>query len=193
MDQRRESPLPHLIGQDIGGVLLRIAGMNDQRQTRLPRDVDVHAEQIALNRAVGLVVIVVEPAFTDADYARCVRRLVQDLPTEVRVLVRLVRVDAHGGPDIALTLSGGDDIAPFAFACRDIEEAGDASSAGVGQHLILAFDKALVIEVAMAVDQRGVGSHDAPSPAGISRRGKTGFGLSIVIVPIAGSLAERAA
>ena len=60
-----KAPLLHLLGEDRGGVVLGIAGVDDERQTGLARYRDMRAEQRLLHRAVGLVVVVVEPGFAD--------------------------------------------------------------------------------------------------------------------------------
>jgi hypothetical protein len=45
VDQRREGPLLHLFGDDPGGIVFGIAGVDDQRQAGFARDGDVRAEQ----------------------------------------------------------------------------------------------------------------------------------------------------
>ncbi len=85
--------------------------------------------------------------------------------------IRLVRVDADAGPDVGVTLGGRDDCAPLALAGLDVEEAGDAALPRVIKHFVLALDQALVIEVAVAVDQP-----HAASSSSSSSRGNSGVG-----------------
>ena len=72
---------------------------------------------------------------------------------DIGVLVRLVRMDADGGPDVGLALSGGDDVVPLALAGRDVEHGGDTRGAGARQHGLLLLGDAFVVEVAVAIDQ----------------------------------------
>ena len=72
--------------------------------------------------AVGLVVIIIEPALADRDDLRMRRRLDQRRGAKVGMRVGLVRVDADAGPDVGIALGGGDDVVPFALAGRDVEE-----------------------------------------------------------------------
>jgi hypothetical protein len=89
--------------------------------------------------------------------------------------VRLVRVDPYRGPHVIVRLGDGNDVVPFALAGRNVEEPGDACGAGSLEGLVLSLGEALVIEVAMAVDQPPVvASWASPSSAGSSRRGKIG-------------------
>ena len=80
------------------------------------RRVDMRLEPLALRGAVGLVVIIIEPALADGDHARMVGALDQRRGAEVGMRVGLVRMDADAGPDVGLALGDGDDLAPFASA-----------------------------------------------------------------------------
>ena len=130
MEHAGHPALPHRRFQDFGGVLLRVARVDDQRQPGLPRRVDVRLEPLALRVAVGLVVIIVEPALADRDHARMCRSLDQRGSAEVGMRVGLVRVDADARPDVGIALGGGDDVAPLALPRRDVEEAADAALRG---------------------------------------------------------------
>ena len=66
------------------------------------RRLDMRAEALALGGAVGLVVIIIEPALADRDHARVRRRLDQRRGAEVGMGVGLVRVDADAGPDVGV-------------------------------------------------------------------------------------------
>ena len=99
--------------EDLGGVVLGVAGVDDQRQAGLPRRLDMRLEALALRRAVGLVVIIIEPALADRDHARMVGGLDQRRRAEVGMGVGLVRVDADAGPDVGLALGDGDDRRPI--------------------------------------------------------------------------------
>ena len=106
------------------------------------RRLDMRGEALALGGAVGLVVIIIEPALADGDDARVRRRLDQRRGAEVGMGIGLVRVDADAGPHVGLALGHRDDLVPFALAGRDVEEAADAARAGVGEHLVLALGEA---------------------------------------------------
>src|SRR5688572_23416432 len=100
--------------------------------------------------------------------------------------VRLVRVDPDRGPDVIVALGGTEDVAPFALAGRDVEEAGDTSRPCVGKHLVLPLGEARIIQVAVAVDQ----PHAASSSLS-SRRGNKGCGCAIGCPPLPLSIRVR--
>ena len=63
-------PFPHGAAEDLGRVVLGVAGVDHQRQAGLARRLDMRLEALALGGPVGLVVIIIEPAFADRDHAR---------------------------------------------------------------------------------------------------------------------------
>ena len=73
MQHATDGSLLHSLGQDRGGVVLGIAGMDDQRQAGGSSRFDVGGETFALGSAVRLVVEIIETAFADGNDAR-VRR-----------------------------------------------------------------------------------------------------------------------
>ena len=62
-----EGALPHFLLQDLSGVGVGVARMDDQRQPGLARGRDVIAKAAFLRLARALVVEVVEPGFADRD------------------------------------------------------------------------------------------------------------------------------
>ena len=52
------------------GIFLGVESVNDERQARLPGRLDMRFEPLALRRALGIVLMVVEPAFANADHTR---------------------------------------------------------------------------------------------------------------------------
>ena len=111
------TPLPlTALRQDLGGIVLGVAGVDDERQAGLARGLDMRLEALALRRAVGLVVIIIEPALADGDHARMVGALDQRGGAKVGMGVGLVRMDADAGPDIVMALGDGDDVAPIRSA-----------------------------------------------------------------------------
>src|SRR5690349_14372254 len=86
-----------------------------------------------------------------------------------------MRVDSDAGPDIRLALGHGNDRAPLTLARRDIEEAADATLPCIGQNLVLTFGEALIIEMAVAIDQPHA---SCSSSSGSSSRGNSGVGCA---------------
>src|SRR5688500_15702760 len=93
--------------------------------------------------------------------------------------VGLERMDADRRPDVCIGCGSGDDVIPFALTRGNVEETGDAGGPFIGQHLVPALGQALVIEVAMVVDQ----PHAASSSSASSSRGKIGCGWAIGAPP----------
>ena len=104
--------------------------MDDQRQARLPRHRDVGAEQGSLGRAVGVVVVIIEPGFANRNNPGMFGRGEQDTLTQIGMVIGLMRVDADAGPYVRLASRRCDDLIPLALAGRDIEKATDACRAG---------------------------------------------------------------
>jgi len=139
---------------------------------------------VALPFAVAMVVIIIEAGFTDPDHSGMTRRLDQLGRIHVRMLVRLVRMDADRRPDVGLTLGDGDHFIPFALACRNAEHARHAARAGAFDHRCLVLDQPLIIEVAVAIDQHQAGSTQrgktpcgggscVPGPIGVAKAAKS--------------------
>ena len=137
------APFPDGRGEDFGGVLFRISRVDHQRQSALPRSVDVGFETLALRGPVRLVVIIIEPALADRDDPGMIRGLHERGRAEIGMGIRFVRMDADACPDVALPLRNRDDVAPLALASRDVQEAGDATLPRIFKHLRLAFDEAI--------------------------------------------------
>ena len=113
MDDAGIGALPHFLAQDRGGIVLGIAGVDDDRQPGLARGGDMRAEARLLPVAVAMVVIIIEPALADADDARMRGALDQLGGVDIGMLVGLVRMDADRRPDIGLALGGGDARRPI--------------------------------------------------------------------------------
>ena len=62
-------------------------------------------------------------------------------------------MDADAGPDVGVRFGDGKNIVPFAFARRDVEHGGDAARTGAFEHFILLFGEALIVEVAVRIDE----------------------------------------
>jgi len=107
------APFPDGRGEDFGGVLFRISRVDHQRQSALPRSVDVGFETLALRGPVRLVVIIIESTLADRDHPRMIGRFDQGSGAEAGVCVGLVRMDADAGPNVRFALGNGDDLLPF--------------------------------------------------------------------------------
>src|SRR3546814_9821227 len=73
MDDAGIGALPHFVGEDRGGILLGVARMDDDRQLRFACRRKMRAETRLLTCAIRMIVIIIEPAFADADDARMLR------------------------------------------------------------------------------------------------------------------------
>ena len=123
MEHAGDAPFLHRCAQDLGRILLGVAGVDDKRQARLRGGVDMRLEPLALRFAVGLVVVIIEPAFADRDHPRVVGGLNQRGRAEIGMGVCFMGVNANTRPDVRVALGDRDDIVPLALARRDIEEA----------------------------------------------------------------------
>ena len=145
MNQRRERPLPHFVGQDSSGVLLRIAGVDDQRQAGFARHCDMGAKKGLLGRAFGVLIVVIETGLADSDDFRMHGRRNQRRLAKIGVGIRLMRMNADTGPDVRLARCRGNHLIPFALPGRNIEKTADSRSTGTGEDALLVFDQAFVL------------------------------------------------
>jgi hypothetical protein len=157
VDDAGIGPLPHLLGEDLVGVRLGLAGVDDDRQAGLAGGGDVGPEAGALPVAVRMVVMEIEATLADPDDPLVPRPVDEGRRLHVGMGVGLVGMDADGGPDVALALGKADHLVPFGLAGRDVEHRADAGRPSPLQHRLLLLDQALVVEMAMAV-----GEHSAP-------------------------------
>ena len=67
--------------------------------------------------------------------------------------VRFMRVDTDAGPDVIFPFGRCDNFAPFAFPSGNIEHRGDTALPGALEHSALLFDQALVVQMAVTIDQ----------------------------------------
>ena len=153
MDHAGISTPLHLLYEDFSGIVLGIAGVDDQRQPGVARRRDMRAEAGALTIAVRMVVIIVEPGFSDRDDT-AVRRLCDELGSvDIGMGIGLVRVDAHRGPNVGILLCRCNHLIPFTLARRDVEHSLDAGCTGTRERTRLIIDEPFVIQVTVRIDE----------------------------------------
>jgi hypothetical protein len=138
---------------DRAGVVFRVPGVNDYRPTHLRGERDLSRERGALGVAGGIVVVVVEPAFSDRDclgqklaqpgqVARCVKR---------RCVVGMnSRRREYEAGIVGCNLGGYDS------RCERLPDADDrprARIAGARDYLVAVAAEGRVREVGVAVDE----------------------------------------
>ena len=74
---------------------------------------------------------------------------------DVGMQVGLVGMDADRRHDVILALGRADHRVPFAGAGRDVEHEVDPGRPRPRQHRRLVLDQALIVEVAVAIDEHG--------------------------------------
>src|SRR3546814_16178265 len=74
MDHAGERALPHFFGEDEGGILLRIARVDDQRKPGLARCGDMRPKAHLLTCAVAVVIVIIEAGLADRNDARMIGR-----------------------------------------------------------------------------------------------------------------------
>jgi hypothetical protein len=72
---------------------------------------------------------------------------------DVRMHIGLVRVDADRRHDVTFPLRDRDHRVPLGGAGRDVEHPGDAGGPRAGEHGLQVLDQALVVQVAVAIDE----------------------------------------
>jgi hypothetical protein len=67
-----DAAFPHRLAEDLCRVVLRLACVDNEREARLARGLDMRLEALALRLAVGFVVVIIEAALADGDHTRVV-------------------------------------------------------------------------------------------------------------------------
>ena len=153
MDQAGEGALGVLLLEDVAGLAVGVAGVDDQRQAGLARRRDMGAEALGLLGARAVLVVEVEPGLADADDLGMARRLDQAVGRALPLLLGLVRMDADRAPDVAVALGDGAHLVELVEPRADRQHAGDAGGAGARQHAGLVGRELGEVEMAVAVDQ----------------------------------------
>src|SRR5215470_16254808 len=65
MEHGAERALPHFFFENTRGVIVRLARMDDQRQTSFARRGDVRSKSTLLRLARGIVIVIIEAGFAD--------------------------------------------------------------------------------------------------------------------------------
>lgn len=153
MQQEREGRLCVFVLQHAGNVVIRIAGMDGQRQAGHLRRADMDTEILRLNIARCLVIEIVEPGFADADHARMQRHLGDRLRAgHARLATGIVRMHADAGEHAGIALGDGDRGFRLVHRGADGHHALNPGRVGAGDDG-LAFGLGEVVEMAMRIDQ----------------------------------------
>ena len=148
-----KAPLRVLVLEDVAGLAVGVARVDDQRQAGLARRRDVGAEALGLLGARAVLVIEVEAGLADADHLGMARRLDQPVGRALPLLLGLVRMHADRAPDIGVALGDGRAPVELVEPRADGQHAGHAGRAGARQHARLVAGKLGKVEMAVAVDQ----------------------------------------
>ena len=121
MNNAGEWPFPHFFGQYRCRVGFRIAGVDDDRQARFARRLDMLAKPRALLRPVAFVVIIIEACLANRDHTGMCGLCNEFGTVHADMLVGLMRVNADGCPHILFLLGKANDLIPLALSRRNIE------------------------------------------------------------------------
>ena len=153
MQNARKPAVFSLFGEDRGGVLVGVAGMDDQRQAGFARRRDMGAEIGALVFARAAVVIVIEPGLADAHHLGQGRPLCEARGGGDPLFRDLMRMNAHRAPDGRMRARDGVDGLETAEMGTDGDHGADAGRVGAGDDLVAIVVEYIEIEMAVAVDQ----------------------------------------
>ena len=158
MQQEAEGPAPFaFLGQNIGDILIRLAGMDGEWQASDLRRADMVAEILGLSLARGLVIEVIQAAFAKPDDARMVGQCGERLRPRQFPLPGIMRVDANGAEHAIKTLRQRLHLLGLGEARADGDHAANAGFLGAGND-IGDFRLDVIIEVAMAIHQHQAAS-----------------------------------
>ena len=176
MDETGKRPLARLGLENFDGVVVGVAGVDDQRQAGFPRRPDVGAQVRPLRRPRAVLVMVVQTGLADADHPGVTGEFDQPFRRRDGLVSGFVRMNADRAVHVIVSL-GDVENATEAFEARaDGLEAHDSAVARPRHDGVKVLREVGGIEMAMAVDE----DHGAALPA-LSNRGKMpdGAGSSV--------------
>src|SRR4051794_35102988 len=95
------------------------------------------------------IVVVVEAGLADSNAFRMPCETHKLTDARLRLLMRLVRMRAHGAEDIGITLGKSADVRELLHPRRDRDHAADAARFGAGDHRIAVHGEIRKIQMAM--------------------------------------------
>src|SRR3984893_16710281 len=149
--------------------------MNDNRQPALPGGRDMSAENPRGNVARGLVIMLIEPGFADADAFRVARQREQAILRHFGFFMRMMRMCPNRAKDFLIGFGEQADRTKSFRAGRNGDHPLEPGGAGAFDHGIALGGEIRKIEMAMTVDQHARPLGSKPSSASMYR-GKTGSG-----------------
>jgi len=154
--------VPEFLGEDARHVLIRRAGMDDQRQSGLLRRRDMDAQAFLLHlRGLGGVVII-EAGLADADEFRMRRQRDKIVHRRQRLLCRTHRMGARGIEHLGVRLGDGAHGGLLPKPRADRHHAVHTRSTRARDHLVQITVEIGKVEVAMAVGDADIAGHGPP-------------------------------
>src|SRR5689334_21498722 len=108
MQHGAKRSLRDLLFQDAAAILVRFAGMDDERQTGGARGRDMGAKAPRLRFGRAIVVEVIEAGFAERDDLGMVRKRDQFVWRNAVFLVGVVRMGADGAIDVVVAAGDGE-------------------------------------------------------------------------------------
>ena len=149
----RERALGVLLGEDAGGIGVRLARVDLERQPRLARRGDVAAEAFRLRLGCRVLVVVVEPRLADGDHLGVLGEPHDLLDADIELLVRLVGMRADRAINVGVALGDGEDLGQAPDARRDRHDHADPRRLGAPDHGLAVLRELREIEVAVVIDE----------------------------------------
>ena len=153
MQDEGEGPLPRLLFQDRGHVVVGRARVDDQRQPGFARGGNVGAEALRLRLARGVVVMIVEAGLADRHHLRVGGKAHQLGRGDVQFFRRIVRMGADRAIDLVERFRDFKNLWKLPDPGRDRHHAPDPGSEGAGDDGLPLLGEIGEVEVAVAVDQ----------------------------------------
>jgi len=177
MEQGAELPLPHFLGQNLGNVVIGVAGVDNERKTELAGEPDLTAKDPLGDIAGSVAVMIVETRFADADAFGMSGEFSHGGEIRRPLARRLMRMRANGEENVVVPL-GDFNHPPGLREGADGDHALDADGARALDDLIEVANEVGEIEMAMAVDQRRAPALGHYGTVSSTKRGKmpSGFG-----------------
>ena len=156
MQHRAKRSLGDLVFEDAAAIVIGLAGMDHQRQSRRPRRGDMRAKAALLRLARAVLIKIIQPRLAQRHDLRMLGQFDQLAGRNAVFLIGLVRMGADRAIDVGKPLGDGQQPAEPLHPGRDGDDAADPRRLGTRDDGVEILGKIRKVEVAMAVDEHGL-------------------------------------
>ena len=153
MENEREGPLPCFFSQNRCHIIVCVASVNHEGQLGDAGSFNVASEHLFLRLRCRIIVVIIEPRFSNRHAFGIGRGLQNVLQRYIRLILRIVWVGANRTPDIVIGFGHCLDLLEFADTCANSHDLAHARVSGANNQVIALVGEIRKIKMAMRVNE----------------------------------------